>query len=91
MDPRVIRHEPLGFHDYNCLQMNADGGFGFTSVLLDTLKKHGNSDYGKSKLAGEDFEPERQDTLFEIVQADLAGSLKAKLFYDIIKYNDDFV
>ena len=20
---RVIRHEPLGFHDYNCLQMNA--------------------------------------------------------------------
>ena len=37
------------------------------------------------------FEPERQDTFFEIVQADLAGSLKAKLFYDIIKYNDDFV
>ena len=23
MDRRVIRHEPLGFHDYNCLQMNA--------------------------------------------------------------------
>jgi len=23
MDKRVIRHEPLGFHDYNCLQMNA--------------------------------------------------------------------
>lgn len=23
MDARVIRHEPLGFHDYNCLQMNA--------------------------------------------------------------------
>ena len=22
-DKRVIRHEPLGFHDYNCLQMNA--------------------------------------------------------------------
>lgn len=22
-DRRVIRHEPLGFHDYNCLQMNA--------------------------------------------------------------------
>lgn len=22
-DPRVISHEPLGFHDYNCLQMNA--------------------------------------------------------------------
>lgn len=22
-DPRVIQHEPLGFHDYNCLQMNA--------------------------------------------------------------------
>ena len=23
LDTRVIRHEPLGFHDYNCLQMNA--------------------------------------------------------------------
>ena len=23
LDPRVIQHEPLGFHDYNCLQMNA--------------------------------------------------------------------
>ena len=23
LDPRVILHEPLGFHDYNCLQMNA--------------------------------------------------------------------
>ncbi|MDO4749144.1 MAG: UDP-N-acetylglucosamine 2-epimerase (non-hydrolyzing) [Eubacteriales bacterium] len=23
LDPRVIRNEPLGFHDYNCLQMNA--------------------------------------------------------------------
>lgn len=23
LDPRVIRHEPLGFHDYNCLQLNA--------------------------------------------------------------------
>ena len=23
LDPRVIRHEPLGFHDYNCLQINA--------------------------------------------------------------------
>ena len=23
LDPRVIRHEPLGFHDYNCLQFNA--------------------------------------------------------------------
>ena len=23
LDPRVIRHEPLGFHDYNSLQMNA--------------------------------------------------------------------
>ena len=23
LDPRVICHEPLGFHDYNCLQMNA--------------------------------------------------------------------
>ncbi len=23
LDPRVMRQEPLGFHDYNCLQMNA--------------------------------------------------------------------
>lgn len=23
LDPRVIQYEPLGFHDYNCLQMNA--------------------------------------------------------------------
>ncbi|MBQ7862545.1 MAG: UDP-N-acetylglucosamine 2-epimerase (non-hydrolyzing) [Clostridia bacterium] len=23
LDSRVIRHEPLGFHDYNCLQMNS--------------------------------------------------------------------
>ena len=23
LDKRVIRHDPLGFHDYNCLQMNA--------------------------------------------------------------------
>ncbi|WP_288881885.1 UDP-N-acetylglucosamine 2-epimerase (non-hydrolyzing) [uncultured Bacteroides sp.] len=23
LDRRVIQHEPLGFHDYNCLQMNA--------------------------------------------------------------------
>ncbi len=23
LDSRIIQHEPLGFHDYNCLQMNA--------------------------------------------------------------------
>ena len=23
LDPRIIRHEPLGFHDYNCLQLHA--------------------------------------------------------------------
>ena len=23
LDKRVIQHEPLGFHDYNCLQMNS--------------------------------------------------------------------
>ena len=23
LDARVIQHEPMGFHDYNCLQMNA--------------------------------------------------------------------
>lgn len=30
LDPRVIRHETLGFHDYNCLQMNA------FAVVLDS-------------------------------------------------------
>lgn len=30
LDPRVMRHEPLGFHDYNCLQMNA------TAVVSDS-------------------------------------------------------
>ena len=30
LDRRVIRHEPLGFHDYNCLQMNA------TAVISDS-------------------------------------------------------
>lgn len=30
LDKRVIRHEPLGFHDYNCLQMNA------TAVISDS-------------------------------------------------------
>ncbi len=23
LDSRIVKHEPLGFHDYNCLQMNA--------------------------------------------------------------------
>ena len=30
LDRRVIQHEPLGFHDYNCLQMNA------TAVISDS-------------------------------------------------------
>ncbi len=30
LDKRVIRHEPLGFHDYNCLQVNA------TAVISDS-------------------------------------------------------
>lgn len=30
LDRRVIRHEPLGFHDYNCLQMSA------TAVISDS-------------------------------------------------------
>lgn len=30
LDKRVIRHEPLGFHDYNCLQMYA------TAVISDS-------------------------------------------------------
>ena len=28
LDKRVIQHEPLGFHDYNCLQMNTSGDYG---------------------------------------------------------------
>jgi UDP-N-acetylglucosamine 2-epimerase len=28
LDKRVIQHEPLGFHDYNCLQMNKNGDYG---------------------------------------------------------------
>ena len=33
MDRRVIRHEPLGFHDYNCLQMNAFAGVSDSGTL----------------------------------------------------------
>ena len=33
LDPRVIRHEPLGFHDYNCLQMNAFCGVSDSGTL----------------------------------------------------------
>ena len=31
LDKRVIQHEPLGFHDYNCLQMNA-----FAAICIRT-------------------------------------------------------
>ena len=33
LDPRVIRHEPLGFHDYNNLQMNAFAGVSDSGTL----------------------------------------------------------
>ena len=35
LDPRVIRHEPLGFHDYNCLQMNALAAVSDSGTLPD--------------------------------------------------------
>ena len=37
LDARVIQHEPLGFHDYNCLQMNA---FAVVSDSGKFLKNH---------------------------------------------------
>ena len=33
LDSRVIQHEPLGFHDYNCLQMNAFAVVSFSGTL----------------------------------------------------------
>ena len=33
LDPRVIQHEPLGFHDYNCLQMNAAAAISDSGTL----------------------------------------------------------
>ena len=33
LDKRVIQHEPLGFHDYNCLQMNAFCGVSDSGTL----------------------------------------------------------
>ena len=33
LDPRVIQHEPLGFHDYNCLQMNAFAVVSYSGTL----------------------------------------------------------
>lgn len=33
LDSRVIQHEPLGFHDYNCLQMNAFAVVGDSGTL----------------------------------------------------------
>ena len=33
LDKRVIQHEPLGFHDYNCLQMNAFAGVSDSGTL----------------------------------------------------------
>lgn len=58
LDPRVIRHEPLGFHDYNHLQMNAFalrvfcnshteifGGCGSWNDFFGCLKNYGNKKY----------------------------------------------
>jgi UDP-N-acetylglucosamine 2-epimerase (non-hydrolysing) len=33
LDKRVIQHDPLGFHDYNCLQMNAFAGVSDSGTL----------------------------------------------------------
>lgn len=35
LDKRVIQHEPLGFHDYNCLQMNAFAVVSDSGTLLE--------------------------------------------------------
>jgi UDP-N-acetylglucosamine 2-epimerase (non-hydrolysing) len=37
LDKRVIQHEPLGFHDYNCLQMNAFAVVSDSGTLPEAL------------------------------------------------------
>ena len=39
LDPRVIQHEPLGFHDYNCLQMNAFAVVSDSGTLPEAMEK----------------------------------------------------
>ena len=39
LDKRVIQHEPLGFHDYNCLQMNAFAVVSDSGTLPEALDK----------------------------------------------------
>ena len=40
LDPRVIQHEPLGFHDYNCLQMNAFAVVSDSGTLPEIGRAH---------------------------------------------------
>ena len=40
LDKRVIQHDPLGFHDYNCLQMNAFAVVSDSGTLPEGKEKH---------------------------------------------------
>ncbi len=42
LDKRVIQHEPLGFHDYNCLQMNAFAVISDSGILPEQSLSTGN-------------------------------------------------
>ncbi len=64
LDKRVIRHEPLGFHDYNCLQMNAAAVISDSGTLPEEkqlLYQCGTSfpgslypyQYGASRIVGQ--------------------------------------
>ena len=57
LDSRVIRHEPLGFHDYNCLQLNAFAVVSDSGTLPDhPLCKDANHDHA----ALDSFDPHRR-------------------------------
>ena len=82
LDRRVIAHEPLGFHDYNCLQMNAfavpeessfflSAGSPFPAVSIRTSTERPEAlDAGCFVLAGIDA-----DSLLRAV--DMAVSMQA--------------
>ena len=59
LDARVIRHEPLGFHDYNHLQIN-----GLNAVLLNVFQKR---TFFKDALYGSFAFVEGKDTLYQII------------------------
>ena len=53
LDKRVIQHEPLGFHDYNCLQMNA------AAVISDSGTLPEESSFRRSASARRPSVPKR--------------------------------